>query len=159
MFKSIIWATDGSAAADRAMPFVKSLASESPGAEVTVFHVDQLLVGRAGGQHVLADEDQIRAKVERQTRELKDAGVNASERMVHVTTGDGPAQLIAETAKQLESDLIVVGTRGHTALGGLLLGSTTNRLLHIAPCPVFVVPTSKDAESTDSQPAAAEAVS
>jgi len=159
MFKSIIWATDGSAAADRAMPFVKSLASESPGAEVTVFHVDQLLVGRGGGQHVLPDEDEIRAKVERQTRELKDAGINATERMVHVTTGDGPAQLIADTARQLESDLIVVGTRGHTALGGLLLGSTTTRLLHIAPCPVFVVPAGKDAEAPEPEPAAAEAVS
>jgi nucleotide-binding universal stress UspA family protein len=39
-----------------------------------------------------------------------------------------------------ESDAIVVGTRGHTPIAGLLVGSVTQRLLHIAPCPVIVVP-------------------
>ena len=34
----------------------------------------------------------------------------------------------------------MVGTRGHTPLGGMLLGSVTQRLLHIAPCPVLAVP-------------------
>ena len=52
----------------------------------------------------------------------------------------GPAHAIADAAKEVGADLIVVGTRGHTALGGLLLGSVTNRLLHIAPCPVLAVP-------------------
>jgi nucleotide-binding universal stress UspA family protein len=59
------------------------------------------------------------------------------------TTGawvGGAAHAIAEAAKAREADLIVVGTRGHTPLGGLLLGSVTQRLLHIAPCPVLAVP-------------------
>jgi nucleotide-binding universal stress UspA family protein len=158
MFKSIIWATDGSAAADRAMPFVKSLASESI-AEVTVCHADQLLVGRGGGQHLRADEEDITAKIGRQAAELRDGGLQAKELIVHVTTGESPAQVIAQAAKESNSDLIVIGTRGHSSLGGLLLGSTTNRLLHLAPCPVFVVPTGKGAEASDGQRATAEAVS
>ncbi len=157
MFKSIIWATDGSAAADRAMPYVRSLASES-GGEVTILHVDQVLVGRAGGEPVFANEDDIRAKLERRTSELRDDGIQATERIVEVMTGTGPAQVIANAAKQLHSDLIVVGTRGHTALGGLLLGSTTNRLLHLAPCPVFVVPSGKSAEPPGAEPETVEAV-
>ena len=52
----------------------------------------------------------------------------------------GAAHTIAEEAKEAGADLIVVGTRGHTALAGLLLGSVTQRLLHIAPCPVLAVP-------------------
>jgi nucleotide-binding universal stress UspA family protein len=36
--------------------------------------------------------------------------------------------------------VIVVGTRGRTPLAGLVLGGVTQRLLHIAPCPVLAVP-------------------
>lgn len=36
-----------------------------------------------------------------------------------------------------------MGTRGYPAIGGLLLGSVTQRLLHIAPCPVLTVPPEK----------------
>ncbi len=53
----------------------------------------------------------------------------------------GAAHSIADAAQESGSDVIVVGTRGHTALGGLLVGSVTERLLHIAPCPVLAVPT------------------
>jgi hypothetical protein len=29
---------------------------------------------------------------------------------------------------------------GHSALGGLVVGSVTQRLLHVAPCPVLAMP-------------------
>jgi nucleotide-binding universal stress UspA family protein len=156
MFKSIIWATDGSASADRALPYVKSLASDN-NAEVVVLHADQLLMGRGGGQHVIADEEDVRTKIEAQAQELRDAGIISASRAIQVTIGEGPAHTIAETAEDLHADLIVVGTRGHTTLGGLLLGSVTNRLLHIAPCPVFVVPSGVGGEARQTETATAEA--
>jgi nucleotide-binding universal stress UspA family protein len=46
----------------------------------------------------------------------------------------------AEIARAVGADVIVVGIRGHTQLAGLLLGSITQRLLHVAPCPVLAIP-------------------
>jgi nucleotide-binding universal stress UspA family protein len=57
-----------------------------------------------------------------------------------MTGPSNAAHAIADVAAEAEGDVIVVGTRGHTAFSGLLLGSVTQRLLHIAPCPVLAVP-------------------
>jgi nucleotide-binding universal stress UspA family protein len=52
----------------------------------------------------------------------------------------GPAHVIADAATKVGADLIVTGSRGHTALAGIMLGSVAQRLLHLAHCPVLVVP-------------------
>ena len=52
----------------------------------------------------------------------------------------GPAHAIEEVAAEADADLIVAGTRGHSPVAGLLLGSVTQRLLHIARRPVLAVP-------------------
>jgi nucleotide-binding universal stress UspA family protein len=56
----------------------------------------------------------------------------------------GPAHAIEEIADKANADLIVVGTRGHSPVVGLLLGSVTQRLLHIAHRPVLVIPQGGD---------------
>jgi nucleotide-binding universal stress UspA family protein len=154
MFKSIVWATDGSAAADRALPYVQSLASN--GGEVVVLHCDELLVGRGGGQHMIPDEDDVRAKIESQAKELNDAGITATSRIVTSVTA-GSAHAIADSAKDLGADVIVVGTRGHNPFVGLLLGGLTLRLLHIAPCPVLAVPAGVGDDAAPAEAAQAEA--
>lgn len=48
-----------------------------------------------------------------------------------------PYERISESARDLGADLIVMGTQGLGALDRLLIGSVTERVLRIAPCPVL----------------------
>lgn len=52
---------------------------------------------------------------------------------------DGIAEEIAQLAADLEADLVVVGTHGRRGLSRLLLGSTAEATVRLAPCPVLVV--------------------
>jgi nucleotide-binding universal stress UspA family protein len=73
--------------------------------------------------------------------------------MFKTDLGLRPAPAIAEAARDTGADLIVVGTRGHTAIGGLMLGSVTQRLLHIAPCALLTVPAEATTVGGDSKAA------
>jgi nucleotide-binding universal stress UspA family protein len=146
MFKTIIWATDGSEAAERALPTVLDLVNDG-GAKLLVVHADEHLGGRAGGWPALADEEDIRSTLASKVNDLVESGIDASFRVIPGTNRD-PADLVADAAREAEADLIVVGTRGHGRVSGMLLGSVTQRLLHVAPCPVLAVPAHVQAPST-----------
>jgi len=138
MFKTIVWATDGSEGADRALGFAKDLAA-SGGAKLVAVHVKELMLGRAAGFPVLADKDQLAAKIHQQVEAAREEGFDA---IFDLRTGAAgrAAQLIVDAARTAGADVIVVGTRGHSPVTGLLVGSITQRLLHVAPCPVLAVP-------------------
>lgn len=50
-----------------------------------------------------------------------------------------PFHEIAKAAKSWEADLIVIATHGYTGFKHVLLGSTAERVVRYAPCPVLVV--------------------
>ncbi|GBD25324.1 Putative universal stress protein [bacterium HR30] len=50
-----------------------------------------------------------------------------------------PAQVIADTAKRVKADLIIMATHGRTGLAHVLLGSVAERVIRLAPCPVLTV--------------------
>lgn len=54
-----------------------------------------------------------------------------------VTTGSPHTQIV-ELAEQHRTDLIVMGAKGRGAVERLLLGSSTDRVLRMAPCPILV---------------------
>ena len=50
-----------------------------------------------------------------------------------------PSHEIVEVAKELEVDLIVIATHGYTGWKHFCIGSTAERVVRAAPCPVLVV--------------------
>ena len=137
MFKTIVLALDGSEDSQRAIPMAADLARQD-GASIVVAHVEQDVAGKGGGP-ITATEDEVQGEVRKQAEQLSSDGIETTVEMRTIVLG-GPAGPISEIAREAGADLIVVGTRGHSAAAGVLLGSVTQRLLHRAPCPVLVVP-------------------
>ena len=61
-----------------------------------------------------------------------------------------PYAEICEYASQQSIDLIVIATHGRSAFKSALLGSTTDRVVHRAPCPVLTVREKTVTEEGDS---------
>ncbi|HEY4593114.1 MAG TPA: universal stress protein [Thermoanaerobaculia bacterium] len=84
---------------------------------------------------------------------LEDTGLEAERRLyeaaqalqregltVETVAREGdPGHVIAEEAEKRGADLIAMGTRGLTGLRHLLLGSTAERVVEYAPCPVMTI--------------------
>jgi nucleotide-binding universal stress UspA family protein len=66
---------------------------------------------------------------------LKDAGLAPQ---LHVSIGES-AETIVEFAGKLHCDMILIGTRGHTGLGGTLLGSVASKVAHLSSTPLLLV--------------------
>lgn len=66
----------------------------------------------------------------------------------HIVNGI-PSERVIAAAQSEKADLLVVGTRGKSGLAHVLLGSTAERVIRSAPCPVLAVPTLKDDLSTE----------
>jgi nucleotide-binding universal stress UspA family protein len=137
MFKTIVLALDGSEESKQAIPLALEIARQD-GARMVIAHVEEDVLGKGGGP-IIATEDEIQAAIRKQAEELSGEGVETSVEMRAVMLG-GPAPAIVEIADSANADLIVAGTRGHSGLAGVLLGSVTQRLLHLAHCPVLVAP-------------------
>ena len=71
---------------------------------------------------------------------IRSAGLSGEAHLAEVPAHSA----IARTAEELDADLIVIGTHGHTGLKHVLLGSVAERTLRHAPCSVLTV---KAAES------------
>jgi nucleotide-binding universal stress UspA family protein len=152
MFKNVVWATDGSGHADRALEYAKQLVQDD-GGTLHVIHIVEKLVGaRVAGLDANLNEGEIEAKIEAQARAAEHEGLHVR---WHMSTGHGGeiARRIADEAADVAADVIVVGTRGRSALVAAVIGSVTQSLLHVAGCPVLAVPPVRDG-SDRTEPAA-----
>jgi nucleotide-binding universal stress UspA family protein len=80
---------------------------------------------------------------------LSDLGIRhvGADRISKILIHSGvPFEQIIEAARALKPNLIIMATHGYTGLKHMLLGSTAERVIRSAPCPVLTVrETGKDA--------------
>ncbi|MDE3112321.1 MAG: universal stress protein [Chloroflexota bacterium] len=134
----ILFATDGSAAADVALEMLCDMPHRRETDTVTVLTVVPLrpaALGGDGGISPLVEETAAAEIADLAARHLGARGIHAD---VHVGAGS-PARAILTTAVATRSELIVLGSRGRGLIAGAILGSTARSLARSSPLPVLVV--------------------
>jgi nucleotide-binding universal stress UspA family protein len=111
------------------------------GAQVDVIYVNQPPpYTDADYGHLVMAESALREAAQGQFSRLEAAVPDLKEVMRERLVRMGnPAHEILQAALVLNSELIVIGTHGHTGLKRLTLGSTAERVLRHAACPVLVL--------------------
>ena len=148
MFETIAWATDGSELADRALEHVIALA-RCHHSRIVAIHANEMLRGRFGNAPLLADEPDLRAKIDGQVAKLRADGFEAT--LEIPAEGKDIPLLIANAANDVAADVIVVGTHGHGGIAATLLGSVARGLTHTASCPVLVVPPPREVRQPETE--------
>jgi len=82
--------------------------------------------------------DDAQASVEACVDGLIQAGIKAHGIVKNTTYGHAAREIIAD-AKEHDVDVIVMGSRGRGDLAGLVLGSTTHKVIHLTDRPVLIV--------------------
>lgn len=136
MFERILLAVDGSEHSAKAVPVAADLARRY-GGEVVVLHVREHELGWGADIDVETSREAIDL-VDGIVRTLKDEGTNVRGEVVRVPLGQTP-RAILEASKDERADLVVMGTRGLSDWGRLLMGSVAHKVVHLAEMPVLVV--------------------
>lgn len=137
MYKRILVPLENSAADRAILQHVTSLA-KLIGSEVLLLHVADGWAARNMEQLNLRESQEIkedRAYLERITRELRQAGIEAD---CLLAAGD-PAKEIAAAAEREKVDLIAMATHGHSLLGDVVHGTTATALRHVSRIPILMV--------------------
>lgn len=148
----ILAATDLS---DPSLPALAAAAREAAGtqAHVTALHCLELVTSAAvGPEYGLAFAPAAAVEILAEVRSLAEqrlaeaaqqVGLAADLRVVEGT----PSTTILDTARDLDADLVVLGTRGRTGLRRVVLGSVAEAVIRDAPCSVLAVRLGQDSKA------------
>jgi nucleotide-binding universal stress UspA family protein len=137
--QKILIPTDFSEYSQHALKYAIALA-QSFKARLYVVHVwDQPIIAEpmeTFPADIFVDaEKNAKERLNKVTQELHAQGVDAEPVFVSGTTYIE----IVTTAKELEVDLITLATHGRKGLSHLVFGSTAEKIVRLAPCPVLTV--------------------
>lgn len=139
--QKILVPTDFSDFSQQALEFALSLAEQFR-AKLYVMHVwemamtSSLLPPEPYPESVLTEQQKAAAEhLAKVTNELKASGFDAEP----VFAFGKPYMEIVRAATELDVDLIVLASHGRSGISHLLLGSVAEKVVRLAPCPVFTV--------------------
>lgn len=150
MFTKILYPTDFSEVAAKALKYIKKL-KNAGGREVIMVHVINQRIIDGLVRHAMIDRDitQWRAKAEEVAHESLDEIKGELERAgfavkTIVQTGF-PWNVILDVEKQEGPSIIVIGSHGRSNLSDMFLGSVSDRVIRKSRRPVLVI--KRDAEA------------
>lgn len=138
--RNILVPVDFSDCSRKAMHYASCFAKQF-NAEVTLLHV---VVGVPPPPQMMILEaetltSKYREQAARQLAEWRKEITSHGTVKAVVRAGVAAHQEIVNAAQECNTDLIVIGNHGRTGLARLFTGSTTERVVRYAPCPVLVV--------------------
>ncbi|MCP5516013.1 MAG: universal stress protein [Verrucomicrobiales bacterium] len=140
--RRILVPLDFSERAGKALHYARALASGFS-ATLVLVHVVEPLVYPSDLGYAPVVTDDLANDLQKEAQTRLDAAVGEMTAAGLSTTGvlrsGRPYLEIAAAAEQERADLIVLTTHGYTGLKHVLLGSTAERVVRHAPCPVLVV--------------------
>ncbi len=136
--RNILVPVDFSAASEKALSYAVPLARQFR-AKITLLYVSQEQFYGTEFAYLPIEESAVNWAAEDQMKSIASHKIPA-ELLADTLVRHGVAcEEIAKAAKELNTDLIVVNTHGYTGLKHVLVGSTAERVIRHAPCPVLVV--------------------
>ena len=138
MYRKILIANDGSEGAAKALATAIELARRIK-ASLHMISVEEMPRFPTSVDEVIEERQEanriFERVIERSRKQAKAARVKVE---THIVAGHAvPA--IVEFIEREGCDLLVIGYMGHSAIYNRLIGSTTDRLVELAPCQVLVV--------------------
>jgi len=144
--KKILLPTDGSPYSLKAARYARMLMEKIPETTVTILHVGDVpkeLLSHGYLLEVALDPKLIKEMVEDKTEKIiKDTKAIFEEGGLKVETLiqlGNPVDIICRLVEEKGFDLVIIGSRGLSELKGLFLGSVSDRVSHLAKCPVLIV--------------------
>ncbi len=138
--QKILVPVDFSSCSGRALSYAIGFAQQFK-ASIALIHVVELnYMGTGLGEiEVPLLENELRENASRQLDSLLETAVRAGVTAeAHLRLGR-PWYEMTEAARTLGADLVIMGTHGYTGLKHVLMGSTAERVVRHAPCPVLIV--------------------
>jgi len=137
--KNILVPTDFSRSSKKALRYAVALAGKI-GSQITLVHVIKPRPIESEPYPVMLGVDPRLIKAnEALGKVCKEQDVEPSLLRNTLVREGTPHREITDAARELPADLIIIATNGHRGLARVLLGSTTEKVVRHAPCPVLVV--------------------